>query len=110
MIKLAKKGKKGKSTKKPTLPLGLLIPGAIGTYATIKEAWAEYRGGTSFDGILRFAFMRMTGYDMKNGAWRLQDAWFTLGWVGGGIIHKAVGGYLGVNRALGAAHVPLIRV
>ena len=52
-----------------------------------------------------------TGYDLTDHKW-----WFgnltkgLLPLVIGIVVHKVVGGFLGVNRALGRARVPILRV
>ena len=92
-----------------TLPFGLLIPGAIGTYSTIKDIMAARKAGGGRE-ALRHVGLRFAGYDINNKKWDLTEAHFTIGWVSGAAIHKGVGGFMGVNRALGAAKVPIFRV
>lgn len=106
----AKKDDKPKRAKpKPTLPLGLLIPGFIGTLGLLKDAWANIKD-KQYDKALKGALKKMTGYDFEKKTFDMWDATFTIGWLVGGALHKGVGGWMGVNRALGAAHVPLFRL
>jgi hypothetical protein len=73
-----------------TLPLGLLIPGVLGTYGTIKSVGEKIVGG-DMHGALRRSIKHTIGYDIDAKKFNLGDAWFTLGWGSGMIVHKVVG-------------------
>jgi len=114
------KNTRARAKPKPTVPLGLLIPGLTGTFVTIKDVYDAYDankgGGTGGLNALRKTIQRMVGYDIFKGldeqsiSDMLSNAYFSEGWAVGEAIHKGVGGYMGVNKALGAAHVPYVRV
>lgn len=51
-----------------------------------------------------------TGYDPSSGGWRASYLWFGLApMVIGFLVHKIAGG-IGLNRALGRAGIPLVRI
>jgi hypothetical protein len=98
--------KKSRRARKMTLPLGLLIPGLLSTVA-----WGKHimEGGDN-KAKMRRAIKHSIGYDIDAKSFAIGDAWLALGWGSGVLIHKGIGGYGGVNRALGAARVPIIRL
>lgn len=111
--------KKARAKAKTTIPVGLLVPGGAGTLSTAKDMWDTWvinRGpGTGGRNVLRVALLRTTGIDIfkksgEAGRWDPLEAHFTLGWGVGALLHKFVGTKLGVNKALGQARVPWLRV
>jgi hypothetical protein len=58
----------------------------------------------------------LTGFDLNNqagGGWKPELGMLSIGLgpiVAGLLLHKFVGGSLGVNRALGRANIPLLRI
>lgn len=97
------------SKQKPTLPVGLLVPGGLGTYAWGHEIYNAAKAKN-----WKAAFFRSVKYaigvDIPNKSFNIYDAYLLLGWGSGGLIHKGIGKYAGVNKALGQAHVPIFRV
>lgn len=63
-----------------------------------------------FSGAMRYLTMDTTGYDLDSKTWNFGD--LVKGWtpiLAGFVVHK-MAGVFGVNRALGRAKIPLIRI
>jgi hypothetical protein len=93
---------------KLTIPLGLLIPGLLGTFDLVKGVMAQNNGYDQ----MRVAIQKTLGMDI-GGAWKgfnWRAATFTLGWGIGAGVHYGVGNLMGVNKQLGRIGVPIIRV
>jgi len=97
--------KKNVKKKKPqmTIPIAIVagfVPGAMSLY--------EARSSPETFG--RQASRIYTGFDPVGGKYNLQDMRFgTFPIFGGFLVHK-VASALGVNRALGAAKMPFLRI
>lgn len=91
--------------KRFTLPVAVVA----GFAAPTIKVWEARGGGAS--GMAREAGRILTGVDFWNGQFNWQTMRYGL-WpiIGGVLIHKFIGGKLGVNRALSAAGVPVIRL
>jgi hypothetical protein len=92
-------------TKKMTLPLAViagLAPGIATTAVTVKNS--GWQMGT------RILGMSYTGFDYQTGQFSLNSMKTgLLPLAVGTVVHKAAG-MLGINRALAAAGIPLIRI
>jgi hypothetical protein len=92
-------------TKKMTLPLAViagLAPGIATTAVTVKNS--GWQMGT------RILGMSYTGFDYQTGQFSLNSMKTgLLPLAVGTIVHKAAG-MLGINRAIAAAGIPLIRI
>ena len=95
-------------SRKFTLPIALLggvILGLAELTRSVVQAPKEHRVA---------AFIQSTtGYWYPGKQWQLGvngGGMSTLAIVAGAAIHKGVGGYMGVNKALGQARVPVIRL
>lgn len=100
--------RKRHGSRKMTLPIGPIAGIAGALMPAINAGMAGRLTGP--DSALSWATALMTGYDdqTRQFNWQL----LARGWtpiIAGFAAHK-LAGMLGVNRALGSAHVPLIRV
>ena len=91
---------------KTTVPLAVLA----GFVPLTKDVWGGYKSGGAA-GAGHYLVGDITGYDSNTGGfnvpWALNHFWLP---VGAGILVHKVASRLGVNRALGRAGVPFIRV
>lgn len=97
--------KKTRSKPKFTLPVALMAPIALVAVGTAKNAVE-----TSPQNALAVLGRVMTGYDSRDGKFHwdgLKAGLFPI--LGGAMVHKLAGA-LGVNRALGRARVPWLRI
>lgn len=91
---------------KMTVPIAVLAglaPGAASAYEGFKK--------DGFRGLSYRLANDYTGYDAYNKAWNaseLKNGLMPL--VAGFMVHWLIGGKLGVNRALGRARVPFVRL
>jgi len=100
---MAKKKKRRKAGTR--IPVALLA-GFIPLGATTVQA---SRVSPQFAGehLLR----SLTGFDVANRKFDARNMWLgTFPILGGMLAHKFIGGGLGVNRALGSAGVPFLRI
>lgn len=84
------------------IPLAPLIGVAVPLIEPIRRAMEG-----DYMGALGEARNRFTGFD-ENG--KFNPEWLLIGWgpvVGGLLVHKIVGGYLGLNRILAAHKIPI---
>ncbi len=89
-----------------TLPIAVLA----GFAPLVIGAWNERANGGP-DGAAHFAVSRLMGYDYRDHSWNLgRMKMGLLPIMGGLLIHKFVGGKLGVNRMLARAGFPIIRL
>ena len=89
-----------------TLPVAAIL----GFAPPFSIAWANFRKGGIDQGARVFA-RSLTGFDPPTGQWNfsyLREGLIPI-LVGLGV-HKFIGGSLGVNRMLGSAGVPIIRL
>lgn len=96
---------RGRSKSSINLPLAVLA-GFVPTAAFAIQVGREQ----GIEGGLKAAAMRLTGYNAWVGNFYWQE--LAKGWgpiLAGAIVHK-VANRLGVNRALGAARIPFIRI
>lgn len=113
--KSSKSGGNRTSKNGTTLPVGLLAPGGLGTYLTVKDTIRKWKESKSAKKTFRMLVLRTTGLDMDKkfgepGFWLWQEAYFPLGWGIGKGLHWGIGKKMGVNQALGQARVPIFRV
>lgn len=106
--------KRARAKKNTTIPVALVLGGGTGTVITVKDTWNAWKNGGAKKAF-RKVVLRMTGLDIEKRPgdtdfWRPMEAYFTLGWGTGQLVHWAVGKKMGVNKALGAAKVPWLRV
>ena len=94
----------------PTLPIAASFVNNMGVQSIGERGVVGDVMAGRFDYALRDAMLLWTGYDTYNGSWNPLNAkalWLTAFGVA---IHKGVGSMLGLNRALGRAKVPIIRI
>lgn len=99
--------KKKKRKRKFTIPLAPVAAVAVVVAKPIQMAIdGDIEGAAAELGA------RIVGYNYQSGEFDLmyaaKNAWLPL--IAGGLVHKIVGGSLGVNRMLGQAGVPIIRI
>jgi len=89
-----------------TLPVAVVA----GTMPLVASAIRGWRGET-FRGMGKEVLFALTGFDTDQPGWHpefMKNGTYPL--VAGLLVHKFIGGTLGVNRALGRAHVPFLRI
>jgi len=104
IVRYVRRGaRRARSTTVPIAVLAGLAPGVARSIEGFKKdgfRGASYRLCNDF-----------TGYDAYNTAWNASELKYgLLPLVAGFAVHWLVGGKLGVNRALGRANVPFIRL
>ncbi len=90
---------------------GFRIPVAVvaGIMPTVVKIWESRGGGIS--GMTREAGRILLGVDFWTGTWDFGFMRYgLLPLVGGIVVHKVVGGWLGVNRAIARSGLPIIRI
>jgi len=99
--------KKKRAKRKFTIPLA---PVAAIVAVVAKPAQMAVDG--DYEGAAAELGARVVGYNFQSGQMDLmyaaKNCWIPL--VVGGLIHKFVGGTLGVNRMLAQAGVPVVRI
>lgn len=89
-----------------TLPVAQLA----GFLPLAYDAYNGYKLG-GFPGLMQHTVRDVTGWDTGTSTWRPVFILRGLGpIVAGHLIHKYVGGKLGINRALARANVPFVRL
>lgn len=107
--------KKKNYRRKFTVPIAVAAPVALTFFSNVGESSINAEGvfGDIKQGRLDYAVRDLallwTGFDASNGSWSIGRAKGLLATGIGFIVHKAAS-VLGVNRALGRARVPVIRV
>lgn len=89
-----------------TIPLAVLA----GFLPMASDAWSGFLTGGP-QGFSNSLVAKTTGYDISNGEFRwehVRTGIFPI--VMGILVHKLVGNRLGINRALGSARIPLLRL
>jgi len=103
---MARTRKKSRRKNGFTLPLAVVAGVAPGVIGPIQHAmWHGPMGGVKELGRI------WTGYDFTDGTfdiWRLKYG--LLPAVMGGLAHWLIGSKLGINRMLGRARIPVIRI
>jgi len=92
---------------KTTIPVAVVV-GGFPLIASVIRGWRN----ETFRGAGKEALFALTGVDIDNTP-HFQPGFMvngTIPLVAGVLIHKFIGGSMGVNRALGRAHVPLLRI
>jgi len=93
--------KKGRRSSKMSIPVSIALPLAAMAWRGYKQISTGDLGGLSRD---------FTGFDVTNNTMNLSNLVPTYGpLLAGAMVHK-VAGMTGVNRAIGRAKIPLIRV
>jgi hypothetical protein len=95
--------RKGKSF---TLPLAVVA--GFGPLAG--QMVYGYKTGRGIEGIGHYALAALTGFDSQTGSFgvgRMSKGLFPI--IGGLLVHK-LAGKLGINRALGQAGIPFVRI
>lgn len=101
---MAKK-RKTRRSRSFTFPVAIYA----GISAPAVKLWEARGGGVS--GISREAGRIFTGYDFWSGTWDAGNMFYgLLPVIGGLVVHKLVGGTLGLNRTLASAGIPFIRI
>lgn len=98
--------KKFHRSKSFTLPIAPIVGLAVGLGGPLNMAIAG-----NIDGAIEQLGLNYTGYSMHAKNWdamRMQNGLLPL--VIGGLVHKFVGGKLGINKMLASAGVPIIRI
>jgi hypothetical protein len=102
-----KMARRKRSRKKSfTIPLAPIA----GLMAGLRQPITEVMAGR-YNRAIDWLSWSYTGYDIPTKTWkpeRMMTGLMPL--IIGGLVHKYVGGSLGINRALGRAGVPLIRI
>jgi len=104
---MAKAKKKYRRSRSPKIPMAVVV----GTFPLIASIIRGWRAET-FRGAGKESLYALTGIDIDNQP-HFNPAFMvhgTIPLVGGVLVHKFIGGSLGVNRALGRAHIPFIRI
>lgn len=91
---------------------GMTIPVAvIGGLLPAAGALIEANRSGGMGGVLQWSSILTTGYDPADGSWKPGIAFRKLyGPLALGFVVHKLAGRLGINRALGRAGVPLIRI
>jgi hypothetical protein len=104
--------KKNSTRKKKsfTLPLAVIA----GFMPPLIESYDNYKAGGGIKGGFKMFTMRMTGWnqwaDGGKGHWYWKEAKGLLTLGIGVMVHKLIGGTLGVNRMLARSGIPFIRL
>jgi len=89
-----------------TIPLGI-VAGFAPYLIDLKKGYDA--GGFSTMGM--FGIRSLTGYNYETHSWNFLDMRYGLFPILMGMgVHKFIGGKLGINRALGRAKIPFIRL
>lgn len=89
-----------------TLPVAVIA----GFTPLLGQAVYGYKTGRGIEGIGHYTLAALTGFDSSNGSFaasRMTKGLLPI--IGGLMVHK-VAGKLGINRALGRAGIPYIRI
>lgn len=90
-----------------TIPLAVVTPLAGGIYAAAKHGLDS---GWGWEGALDQVSQAFTGFSFINRTFDAEQMWRGLfPTLIGAFIHKAAG-WLGINRILGQAKIPFIRI
>ncbi|GAH92552.1 unnamed protein product [marine sediment metagenome] len=91
---------------------GIKIPlGIVAGFAPYVIDLKKGYDADGFQGMGMYGIRSLTGYDYIGHEWHFADMSFGLFPILMGMgIHKFIGGTLGINRALGRAKIPLIRI
>lgn len=98
--------KRRRRKKSFTLPIAPIA----GLAAGLREPISQLIAG-NYERALDWLSWNYTGYDIPTKTWkpeRMMNGVLPL--LIGGLVHKYIGGTLGINRALGRAGVPVIRL
>jgi len=91
---------------KTTVPIGIiagLLPGVTRTFATFQASGAQQASNE--------ALAIYSGYDPQTRQFSVANMSFgLLPLIAGLVLHRVVGGMLGVNRTLAQSKVPLLRI
>lgn len=110
---MARRKTKHRRKKQMTLPISVVAGFAPG----LSRLWTHFQnpglhGASNGIEALGIEAGRIyLGYDSRDGSWN--GALMTLGTypaIGGVLVHKFIGGKLGVNRMLASAGIPIIRL
>jgi len=102
---------KAKTKRRSSRNGGVKIPVSIvaGFMPGLIKVWEAWPSGGS--AAAREAGRIYTGVDFWEGNFAWRRLWYgTIPIIAGAIIHRVVGGMLGVNRAIGRAGIPFIRI
>lgn len=94
------------------IPISIAVP-LIGSFFTRPhEGWNtiydNLRGG-NYPDALKCAVNGWTGFDTSTGKFAWLPA-FAIQTLGGVLVHKVIGGFLGVNKVLARNRIPIIRI
>lgn len=102
--------KKRRSSRKTTIPLSIVAPTIVSVGRAIADPIYQMSQGMPPEEAMNHMIHRSTGYHPWSGTWDWNQLGMTYGpIILGAFIHKAMG-YLGVNRVLARAKIPLIRI
>lgn len=103
-------GSMAKTTKRRRKQFILPVAAILGFVPLFARSWTYFRA-SGIEAAAREATSITTGFDTLSGKWNAGNLRYgLLPLVLGIMVHKFVGGSLGINRALGAARVPIIRL
>lgn len=101
------KAKKFKAKQKMTIPVAVVAGFGVPAGRLVND-WFKYR---DVNIVTREAGQFFTGYDWTTGQFNMASLRFGLvPVIAGTLVHKFIGGKLGVNRALAKAKIPLLRL
>lgn len=101
------RGSRGRRSRKFTIPIAV-VAGLVPTVMEGKRLMDAY--GT-ISGFPIGVVSGLTGYNIREANWnwtRLKAGLFPM--IGGMLVHNILGNRLGINRALSAAGIPVIRL
>jgi len=99
--------RKSRRRRKTTIPVALVVGASAGAIEPITKL---VQGASPYD-VASWILAHYTGYKTWDSSFDINElAKGMLPLVAGAFVHKLVGGTLGVNRALGQAGVPFLRI
>lgn len=102
---MAKSRKRTRRSRKFTVPMAVMVPTAYVGYNA-----ALYAINQSPQVALEKVTKWFTGYSLETGRWSFDNFRLGLFPIAGGLIVHKIASRLGVNRALGSAGIPWIRI
>lgn len=104
--------KKSKRKRQFTIPIAVVAGATAGVFIPPPgRQWSPLTAAMKgdFNRAMSSLLMNYTGYNTDNNQWNIMNARGLLLAIVGGVSHK-VASVLGINRALGQARVPFLRI
>lgn len=106
IVRYRSKPKAHRRRSQMTIPVAAIMGFAPLAY----DAYDGFKRG-GLPGVMQHSVRDLTGYDTGDGKWKAEFLMRGMGPILLGlVVHKFVGGRLGLNRTLAAAGVPLLRI